>query len=139
MFKEQFLDHSLSAMLKKKGFTEPCMGFYEIALESREDEHDGFSGPFGWEKGEVSFTQHYFENGGIGDVSNEYWLLCGAPLWQQAINWILKKFEEQGLESMRFTIFTDGSGHFTTSEQKLINDIDFDNITDGILKALELI
>lgn len=85
--KEQFVDHEIAALLKEKGFKEECMAFYEISIKAKEDPYDGFSGPFGWKKGEVNFNKGYFENSGLPDNSNEYWLLCGAPLWQQVIDW----------------------------------------------------
>jgi hypothetical protein len=93
--KEQFVDHEIAALLKEKGFKEECMAFYEISIKAKEDPYDGFSGPFGWKKGEVNFNKGYFENSGLPDNSNEYWLLCGAPLWQQAIDWLrdVKKVE----------------------------------------------
>jgi hypothetical protein len=89
--KEQFVDHEIAALLKEKGFKEECMAFYEISIKAKKDEHDGFSGPFGWKKGEVNFNKGYFENNGLPDNSNEYWLLCGAPLWQQVIDWFREK------------------------------------------------
>jgi hypothetical protein len=67
------------------------MAYYEISIKAKKDEHDGFSGPFGWKKGEVNFSKGYFENNGLPDNSNEYWLLCGAPLWQQVQEWFLEE------------------------------------------------
>ncbi len=90
--KEQFVDHEIAALLKEKGFKEECMAFYEISIKAKEDPYDGFSGPFGWKKGEVNFNKGYFENNGLPDNSNEYWLLCGAPLWQQVIDWVFLKY-----------------------------------------------
>jgi hypothetical protein len=89
--KEQFVNHEISALLKEKGFKEECMAFYEISIKAKEDPYDGFSGPFGWKKGEINFSKGYFENSGLPDNSNEYWLLCGAPLWQQVIDWFREK------------------------------------------------
>ena len=89
--KEQFVDHEIAVLLKEKGFKEECMAYYEISIKARKDEHDGFSGPFGWKKREVNFSEGYFENSGLPDNSNEYWLLCGAPLWQQVTDWLREK------------------------------------------------
>ena len=86
--KEQFVDHEIAVLLKEKGYKEECMAYYEISIKAKKDVHDGFSGPFGWKKGEVNFNKGYFENNGLPDNSNEYWLLCGAPLWQQVIDWL---------------------------------------------------
>ncbi len=89
--KEQFVDHEIAVLLKEKGYKGECMAYYEISIKAKKDEHDGFSGPFGWKKGEVNFNKGYFENSGLPDNSNEYWLLCGAPLWQQVQEWFLEE------------------------------------------------
>jgi hypothetical protein len=87
--KEQFVPHEIAILLKEKGFTDECMASYEISLTAQENEEDGFSGPFGWEKGEVNFNKGYFANGvPYCDFSNEHWLYCAAPLWQQVIDWL---------------------------------------------------
>jgi len=97
--KEQFVDHEIAILLKEKGYKEECMAYYEISIKAKEDPYDGFSGPFGWKKGEVNFNKGYFENNGLPDNSNEYWLLCGAPLWQQAIDWLREKHNLRIFES----------------------------------------
>lgn len=107
--KEQFVDHEIAALLKEKGFKEECMAFYEISIKAKEDPHDGFSGPFGWKKGEVNFNKGYFENNGLPDNSNEYWLLCGAPLWQQAIDWFREK---HSIDIMVRQIQLDGRAYY---------------------------
>jgi hypothetical protein len=86
--KEQFVPHEIAILLKEKGFTDECMASYDISLTAQEDEEDGFSGSFGWEKGEVTFNKGYFANGtSYCDFSNEHWLYCAAPLWQQCLEW----------------------------------------------------
>ena len=111
--KEQFVDHEIAALLKEKGFKEECMAFYEISIKAKEDPHDGFSGPFGWKKGEVNFNKGYFENNGLPDNSNEYWLLCGAPLWQQAIDWFREK---HSIDIMVRQIQLDGRAYYKISK-----------------------
>jgi hypothetical protein len=91
--KEQFVPYEIAILLKEKGFTDECMASYDISLTAQEDEEDGFSGSFGWEKGEVTFNKGYFANGvPYCDFSNEHWLYCAAPLWQQVIDWLLDKY-----------------------------------------------
>jgi hypothetical protein len=90
--KKQFVPFELAILLKEKGFTDECMASYQISLTAQENEEDGFSGPFGWEKGEVNFNKGYFANGvPYCDFSNEHWLYCAAPLWQQVIDWFLEE------------------------------------------------
>jgi hypothetical protein len=107
--KEQFVDHEIAVLLKEKGFKGECMAYYEISIKAKKDEHDGFSGPFGWKKGEVNFSKGYFENSGLPDNSNEYWLLCGAPLWQQAIDWFREK---HSIDIMVRQIQLDGRAYY---------------------------
>jgi hypothetical protein len=111
--KEQFVNHEIATLLKEKGFKEECMAFYEISIKAREDVHDGFSGPFGWKKGEVNFSKGYFENSGLPDNSNEYWLLCGAPLWQQVIDWLREK---HSLDIMTRQLQLDGRAYYKISK-----------------------
>ena len=85
--KEQFVPHEIAILLKEKGFTDKCMASYDISLTAQENKEDGFSGSFGWEKGEVNFNKGYFVNGSQYDFSNKNWLTCAAPLWQQCLEW----------------------------------------------------
>ena len=90
--KEQFVPYEIAILLKEKGFTDECMASYQISLTAQENEEDGFSGSFGWEKGEVNFNKGYFVNcAPYCDFSNKSWLSCAAPLWQQVIDWLREK------------------------------------------------
>lgn len=89
--REQFVPYEIAIKLKEKGFIDECMANYEISLTAQENEEDGFSGPFGWKKGEVNFNKAYFVNNSLFDFSNENWLMCAAPLWQQVIDWFRTK------------------------------------------------
>jgi hypothetical protein len=86
--KEQFVPHEIAILLKEKGFTEKCMASYQISLTAKENDEDGFSGPFGWKKGEVHFNEGYFINGSEYDYTTKNWLHCGVPLWQQCLEWL---------------------------------------------------
>jgi hypothetical protein len=56
---------------------------------------------------------------------------------QQAIKWVLTNLTTKTNLGMRFTIFDDCSGCFT--EDRFSDDISFNNLEEGILKALILI
>lgn len=89
MWSKEFVNYEFSARMKKLGFKDPCMGYWECSLTSQRHEEDGFSGPFGWKEGELSFHKEPFENGcEFRDLSNENWLQCGAPTWQSAFRWL---------------------------------------------------
>lgn len=87
----QYVTPEIAKLLKEKGFAEECSAQYQIALTSRKDKEDGYSGSFGWKKGEVTFDRSYFVNNSKHDYSNKSWLGCGAPLWQEAIDWFDSK------------------------------------------------
>lgn len=46
---------------------------------------------------------------------------------------------EYYLPGLRLVVFSDESGHFTTSEDKLVNDIDFNSFTNGIDECKQLL
>ena len=111
--KEQFVTDKVALKLKEKGFDEKCLAYYN-------------TDPY-LKVPAFNLTQPF----------DHVWVLP-APLWQQAIMWLLKK--SCGMyPMMRFTIFSDGSGCFTNSETKLVNDVDFSTIEEGINEFLELI
>ena len=89
--KELFVTPELAKLLKDKGYVEECMAQYQIALTSKKDKENGYSGSFGWKKGEVTFDRSYFVNNSPHDYSNSSWLGCAAPLWQQVIDWLFFK------------------------------------------------
>jgi len=111
--KEQFVPYEIAIKLKEKGFIDECMANYEISLTAQENEEDGFSGPFGWKKGEVNFNKGYFVNNSLFDFSNENWLMCAAPLWQQVIDWLEDKF------NLKFSIaYWNGYNGFLSKEMQ---------------------
>ncbi len=91
--KEQFVTYDIAKKLKDKKFTEECMGYYDYAKTAQHNEQDGYSGPFGWRKGECNFNKEYFYNGCLKDISNENWENVAAPLWQQVIEWFREKHQ----------------------------------------------
>jgi hypothetical protein len=81
-----------SKLLKEKEFNIPISSFYEYALTSKNNKQDGYSGPFGWKKGECNLQSGYFINNSEHDLSNKNWLLCGAPNYWQVVEWLTIKF-----------------------------------------------
>lgn len=85
--KDQYADYETANMMKELGFKEPCSASYEYALTSKKDKQDGYSGPFGWKKGECNFSAGYFVN---NTEEGKNWNVVAAPLWQQVKEWLWK-------------------------------------------------
>jgi len=76
-------------LLKEKGFNVSCQHFYELALTTQEDGEDGYSGPFGWKRGELNLRQGYFTNGStLTDFSSDNWFMCAVPEQWQVVEWL---------------------------------------------------
>ena len=102
---DQFVPYGIAIALKEIGYTEACMAHFSISLTECVNEEDGKSGPFGWEKGEVTFDKSYFINNYDGiDYSNDDWLSAAAPLYQQVFNWFRK---EHSIDTMLIPKFGD--------------------------------
>lgn len=89
---KEFVPYELALKLKELGFEDECMAFYEMSLTEVEHEDDGKSGPFGWEKGELSFEKRFFiNNHSFIDNSDENWIQFAAPTFSQAFRWFREK------------------------------------------------
>jgi hypothetical protein len=86
----RYVTFGQAKLLKEKGFDVKCSRYYEYALKSRKNKEDGYSGPFGWKKGELNLQVDTFINGGYMDVSNESWYLCAVPEQWQVVEWLDK-------------------------------------------------
>jgi len=87
--KPTYVTFEQAKLLKEKGFDVECNHYYEYSLKSRIDQQDGYSGPFGWEKGELNYQSGYFINNIEGvDTSNESWYLCARPEQWQVVEWL---------------------------------------------------
>lgn len=121
--KEQFCTYEISLKLKELGFDEPCLGYYEVSnyLE------------FGFR---LRFIEHEDSNPSKQPSNKD----CLAPLWQQAITWLFKKLDFY-YPYLKIEVFSDGSGTWYQPKDEGNNEleIDFDNLEQAILKALELI
>lgn len=83
----------IAKLLKEKGFEEPTQKHYEYALKSQKNQEDGYSGPFGWEKGELILQSHYFiNNHKQADLSSEMWYMCSAPTIAEVVMWLYEKY-----------------------------------------------
>jgi hypothetical protein len=60
--------------------------------------------------------------------------IISAPLWQQAIKWVLTKLTPKTNLGMRFIVFDDCSGCF-----RFDDNISFNNLEEGVLKAITLL
>lgn len=81
----------IAKLLKEKGFDEQCDYYYEHAITEAYNEQDGYSGPFGWEKGETNYQSGFHINNSKYDSSNEAWLLCSAPTIAEVVMWLYEK------------------------------------------------
>lgn len=87
--KPTYVTFEQAKLLKEKGFNIECNHYYEHALTSLVDQQDGYSGPFGWEKGELNYQSGYFINNIESvDTSNESWYLCARPEQWQVVEWL---------------------------------------------------
>lgn len=84
----KYVTFKQAVILKEKGFDVPCNKYYQKALTSKKDRQDGYTGPFGWKKGELSMELGYFVNNDSNDFTNKNWYLCSCPEQWQVIEWL---------------------------------------------------
>jgi hypothetical protein len=91
--KPTYVTSEQGKLLKEKGFIEGCNYYYELALTSKKDKQDGYSGSFGWEKGECNLQNGYFINNWKDcDYSGKHWFMCSAPEQSVVCEWLLKTY-----------------------------------------------
>lgn len=81
----------IAKLLKEKGFDIPTKKYYEYALKSKKDKEDGYSGSFGWKKGELNLQSDYFQNNSESDFASEMWYMCSAPTIAEVVMWLYEK------------------------------------------------
>ena len=81
----------LAKLLKEKRFDIPTKKYYEYALKSKKDKQDGYSGSFGWKKGELNLQSDYFQNNSKSDFTSEMWYMCSAPTISEVVMWLYEK------------------------------------------------
>jgi hypothetical protein len=66
-----------SKLLKEIGFNCACNENYELALKSRKNKEHGYSGSFGWKKGELNIQNEYNRNTTLDHYyDNKNWYGC---------------------------------------------------------------
>lgn len=91
--KEKRVNFDNAKLLKEIGFDVPCHRNFEIALKSKKDKQDGYSGSFGWKKGEFNIQEGYNTNSSLNTYyDNINWYGCSAPTQQIALDWIRINF-----------------------------------------------
>lgn len=86
------VSYPIAKMLKEKGFDLATRHYYECALKSQKHKHDGYSGPFGWKKGELNLQTGYFLNNNATDFTSEgMWYSCSAPTIAEVVMWLYEK------------------------------------------------
>ena len=96
--KKYIVPPEIAFKLKEKGFEEECDASYTRYLTNKKDKQDGYGGPFGWKKGEVTYDSSYFVNNSKHDYSNKNYTQAGAPYYQQVQDWLRTNYEYQIIE-----------------------------------------
>ena len=87
--KEQLVAFQTARLAKEKGFDWSTNKHYQISLTEEIHPEDGKSGPFGWEKDELSLQDGYFINNWREcDTSNSSWYLYSTPTQSLLQRWI---------------------------------------------------
>lgn len=86
------ISFELAKLLKEKGFGRLTGSYYEYALTSKKDREHGYSGSFGWKKGELNLQEGYFINNHPDvDYSSKTWFMCSAPTIAEVVMWLYEK------------------------------------------------
>jgi len=81
----------IAKLLKEKRFDIPTKKYYEYALKSKKDKENGYSGSFGWKKGELNLQSDYFQNNSKSDFTSEMWYMCSSPTIAEVVMWLYDK------------------------------------------------
>lgn len=119
--KKLFTTYSIASKLKELGFDEPCLMYYYISNENKLHSN-------------VSTCTIYGAMISDGDYIKEKQIK--APLWQQAITWLLKYFNDK-YPMIQLTQFNDESWILKPNPD-IDTHICTDNVEELINKLLEL-
>jgi hypothetical protein len=86
---EQLVSFETAKLAKEKGFVAGSSHYYEQAKTSQKDKQDGYSGAFGWKKGETNLQSDYTKNS--SDIGNSSWFICEAPTQSLLQKWLREK------------------------------------------------
>ena len=81
----------IAKLLKEKGFDLATRKYYEHSLTERYNDEDGYSGPFGWKKGETTLQEGYHINNSKFDNSNDDWFICSTLTISEVVMWLYEK------------------------------------------------
>jgi hypothetical protein len=94
IYKRKLISFELAKLLKEKGFDIPVYYSYTYSTKSKKHKEDGYSGPFGWKKGELNINEGYFINKHKDvDYTNKYWYYCAAPEIWLLIEYFIEKYK----------------------------------------------
>lgn len=131
------IKYPIAKLLKEKGFDEQCYYYYEHAITEAYNEQDGYSGPFGWEKGETNYQSGFHINNSKYDSSNEAWLLCSAPTIAEVCMWL---YEKHGIWIYPFRHDFNNQFYWhidTAREDEFTSDNVFNSPTEAYTAAIE--
>ena len=87
--KEQEILFETARLAKEKGFNWPCHKSFTHYTKEKIHFTDGKSGPFGWEKDEISISGGYFVNNHkLADLTNEYYTQYAIPTQSFLQKWL---------------------------------------------------
>jgi hypothetical protein len=156
--KEEFVSFKTARLAKEKGFDQPTRKYYQISLTESVHPEDGTTGPFGWEKGELSIQDGYFINNYKGsDTTNDSWFLCACPTQSFLQKWLREKhgidvqsyfieYRSNGRlielkpedRTYSYRIYKNGLDHFVWTSEPEFDSYE-DALEEGLHEALKII
>lgn len=87
-YKDVYISLITAKLLKQLDFYIPVDKSVTEYTTERVHEEDGTSGPFGWEKGELEFSDGYFINNSPNDYSNDNYTSYAMPTQSVLQSWL---------------------------------------------------
>ena len=120
--KKLFTTYPIASKLKELGFDEPCLMYYNISNENKLHSNVSTSTLYG------------------AMISEEEYIMerqIKAPLWQQAIEWLLKYHSDQ-YYYLEISQYIDNSYMLTFDAKNPNECLSFNNVEALVNKLLEL-
>lgn len=133
---DQFVTYKISLKLKELGFNELCFGYFNCKgnLKISDCSKSINDIPFYYKNSECEvWLSSLFSSKKVRSK------ICVAPLWQQAIDWILQKLESTNMEPNRkwsISYYANGDGYIYFDEGDCW--FRFNNLEQMVLKGIEL-
>lgn len=147
-FREPTITLKTAQMAKEKGFKEKIYGSYTHYIKEKSHPEDGTSGPFGWEKDEVTYDSDYFGNGwDMTDYSNENYICYAAPKQGLLAKWLRDAHHihvRVGCSSRDYyfpmleRLDEDGTTGLGPKQMKVFKDYE-EAFEDGLQEALQIL